>query len=168
MGAYFVNRARTSRRAYPENSSQLAEHSSGSISASISPNLLPIAHPTFSFSERQMHHVLRTTVDESVISTFHMMKSNMLRAITPSRGSFLVLRRATQLNTQLTGIPAEPKVPMLILEAWFSVGTLRLLSDGPICPACNICPDPLTNSASGYQHCCNKLTNLVLSEKDDL
>ena len=36
---------------------------------------LPSSHQTIAFSEAQMHQVLRTIADESVISSFHMMES---------------------------------------------------------------------------------------------
>ena len=44
------------------------------------PVQLPAGHTTIAFNEDQVHTVLRTIADESVISSYHMMKSLLLHA----------------------------------------------------------------------------------------
>ena len=44
------------------------------------PIKLPIGHPVVAFSEGQIHTVLRTISDESLLSSFHLMKSLLLQA----------------------------------------------------------------------------------------
>ena len=40
---------------------------------------LPAGHSTVAFSESQVHAILRTIADESVLSSFHMMKSLLVK-----------------------------------------------------------------------------------------
>ena len=44
------------------------------------PVQLPAGHTTIAFNEDQVHAILRTVADESVISSYHMMKSLLLHA----------------------------------------------------------------------------------------
>ena len=44
------------------------------------PVQLPAGHTTIAFNEDQVHTILRTVADESVISSYHMMKSVLLHA----------------------------------------------------------------------------------------
>ena len=46
------------------------------------PVQLPAGHTTIAFNEDQVHTILRTIADESVISSYHMMKSLLLHATT--------------------------------------------------------------------------------------
>ena len=44
------------------------------------PVKLPLGHPVVAFSENQVHAILRTISDESLLSSFHLMKSLLLQA----------------------------------------------------------------------------------------
>ena len=48
--------------------------------AAATPVQLPAGHATVAFNEDQVHTILRTIADESVISSYHMMKSLLLHA----------------------------------------------------------------------------------------
>ena len=41
---------------------------------------LPVGHPTIALNADKMHAILRTVADESVLSSYHMMKSLLLHA----------------------------------------------------------------------------------------
>ena len=46
------------------------------------PIRLPVGHPTVAFNQEQMQAILRTVADESALSSYHMMKSLLLQALT--------------------------------------------------------------------------------------
>ena len=50
------------------------------IFSAATPIQLPACHTTFNFNEDQVHAILGTMADESVISSYHMMKSLLLHA----------------------------------------------------------------------------------------
>ena len=115
------------------------------------PVQLPAGHTAVAFNEDQVHTVLRTIADESVISSYRMMNSLLLhpthgasqdkmkslprRCATPARQPYDSLGDESSLgNTPLMAIQAERTTQMRILTSWVPsrglMGRSKLVQQG--------------------------------------